>query len=188
VFRTERLILRRWRESDLAPFAAINSDIHAMRYMPFHLSRAQSDEWVKHIEAEFERDGFDLWALESTMDGMFIGFTGLNQVPFRAAFTPAVEIGWRLAPACWGKGYATEAGRRALELGFLQFGLSEIVAETTAINSPSRNVMSRIGMKNDSKDDFMHPDVPLDHPLCPHVLYRSFAADRTQFNQPNIKS
>lgn len=180
MFRTNRLLLRRWRQSDLAAFAAINADAQAMRYMPSCLTRAQSDQWVEQIEAEFERDGFGLWALELVSEGSFIGFTGLNQVPFPASFAPAVEIGWRLAPSFWGKGYATEAAIAALELGFVRFGLAEIVAETAGTNLPSRRVMNRIGMRHDPALDFVHPNLPPDHLLGPHVLYRASASERAQ--------
>ncbi len=178
MFRTNRLLLRRWRQSDYVPFAAINADPLAMRYMPSCLSRSQSDQWIKNIEAEFERDGFGLWALELAVDGRFIGFTGLNRVPFEAPFTPAVEIGWRLAPAFWGNGYATEAAVEVLDLGFNKFKLNEIVAETTVTNQPSRRVMSRIGMRHDPAADFVHPNLPADHPFGLHVLYRVSASER----------
>ena len=172
MFRTDRLLLRRWRDTDNAPFAALNADARAMRYMTRCLTRAQSDQWVEQIETEFERDGFGLWALELVADGSFIGFTGLNRLPFQASFTPAVEIGWRLLPSFWGNGYAAEAGIAALQLGFERFGLAEIVAETAVTNLPSRNVMQRIGMRHDPASDFLHPNIPVDHPLRPCVLYR----------------
>jgi RimJ/RimL family protein N-acetyltransferase len=147
--------------------------------MPSRLTRAESKHWIDQIEAEFERDGFGLWALERVSDSNFIGFTGLNRVPFQASFTPAVEIGWRLAPQFWGKGYATEAAIAALEAGFAEYQLTEIVAETTITNLPSRNVMQRLGMRYDPASDFIHPNIPKDHPLGPHVVYRLSASDRT---------
>jgi ribosomal-protein-alanine N-acetyltransferase len=148
-----------------------------MQYMPSCLTRSQSDQWIERIEVEFDQDGFGLWALELLSDGRFIGFTGLNRVPFEASFTPAVEIGWRLAPSFWGNGYATEAAAEALGLGFRRFGLNEIVAETTVTNLPSRKVMSRIGMRYDAGGDFVHPNLPIDHPLGLHVLYRASAPE-----------
>jgi RimJ/RimL family protein N-acetyltransferase len=180
MFRTDRLLLRRWRQSDHVPFAAINADATAMRYMRSCLTHVESGRWIERIEAEFERDGFGLWALERVSDGSFIGFTGLNRYPFEASFAPAVEIGWRLAPSFWGHGYATEAAIAALELGFVKYRLPEIIAETAVTNLPSRNVMSRIGMRHDPISDFMHPNLPNDHPLGPHVLYRASAPERAQ--------
>jgi len=83
-----------------------------------------------------------------------------------------VEIGWRLDAEHWGRGYASEAARAALEFGFGSAGLREVVAFTTERNVRSRRVMERIGMTHDPRDDFGHPCVPAESPLHPHVLYR----------------
>jgi ribosomal-protein-alanine N-acetyltransferase len=91
---------------------------------------------------------------------------------FEAHFTPAVEVGWRLARSAWGKGYATEAARAALTFGFEQVGLEEIVAFTAVGNQRSRAVMERLGMSHAPADDFDHPGIPAGHPLRRHVLYR----------------
>lgn len=169
---TERLVLRRWRDSDREPFAALNADPEVRRYFPDLLTREQSDASVDRIEAAFERDGFGLWALEVRDRGEFIGFTGLAPVDFEAHFTPAVEIGWRLARDAWGNGYATEAALRVVDDAFGRLGFDEIVSFTAIDNAPSRAVMERIGMSHDPAEDFDHPKLPLDHPLCRHVLYR----------------
>jgi ribosomal-protein-alanine N-acetyltransferase len=143
-----------------------------MEHFPECLSRRQSDELIEKIEAGFEAHGYGLWALELRATGEFVGFTGLAVPSFDAHFTPAVEIGWRLARAAWGEGYATEAARAALAFGFEQVGLAEIVAFTTVANARSRAVMERIGMTHDAADDFDHPGVPDGHPQSRHVLYR----------------
>lgn len=165
--------MRRWRDEDLGPFAEMNADPEVVEYLPGALSRDESDEVVRRIEGGFEANGFGLWALEVREGGKFVGFAGLNVPGFEAHFTPAVEVGWRLARAAWGNGYATEAGRAALRFGFEQVGLSEIVSFTTAENHRSRAVMERLGMTHDPADDFDHPSLPEDHPLRPHVLYRT---------------
>jgi ribosomal-protein-alanine N-acetyltransferase len=90
---------------------------------------------------------------------------------------PAVEIGWRLARAAWGNGYATEAARAALSFGFGEIGLAEVVSFTTPANRRSRVVMERIGMSHDPGDDFEHPGLPPGHPQRPHVLYRLESSD-----------
>ena len=172
VLRTTRLLLRRWRPGDKQAFAALNDDPDVMRYMPRRLGRGDSDAWADRIEAEFQRDGFGLWALELLGEAPFIGFTGLNRISFAASFAPAVEIGWRLARRFWGKGYATEAARLAMQIGFEQFGLQEIVAETTETNLASRRVMGRLRMAYDAGADFDHPQIADDHPLRRYVLYR----------------
>lgn len=168
--RTERLLLRAWGESDLAPFAALNADPEVMRHFPGPMSRAESDDQAARIRAAFDGADVGLWAVEA--DGEFIGFTGLSRPRFTAPFTPAVEVGWRLARHAWGHGYATEAARAAVSDGFGRVGLAEIVSFTAPANERSRAVMRRIGMTRDMGGDFEHPALPPGHPLRLHVLYR----------------
>lgn len=170
--RTDRLLLRGWRESDLAPYAALNADPEVTRYLAGPLTREQSDAMVERIMRGFAEHDFGLWAVEVAATGEFVGFTGLSVPAFQAHFTPAVEVGWRLARSAWGNGYATEAARAAVAYGFGEAGLGEIVSFTTAANRASRAVMERLGMTCDAADDFDHPRLAADHPLRPHVLYR----------------
>ena len=167
---TERLVLRQWVPADLEPYAALNADAETMRYFPSTLSRDESDAMVGRIMAGLELNGWGLWAVEH--DGRFLGFTGLAVPAFDAPFTPAVEIGWRLARSAWGHGYATEAARAALAVGFERLGLEEIVSFTTVSNHRSRAVMERLGMTTDAADDFEHPRLEPGNPVRPHVLYR----------------
>jgi RimJ/RimL family protein N-acetyltransferase len=172
---TERLLMRRWRPSDREPFAALNADRRVMELLPGCLSAAQSDAYMEGIEAHFERHGFGLWALQVRSSKRLIGLTGLNTVAFDAHFTPAVEVGWRLAHSAWGHGYATEAARAALAFGFERVQLDEIVSMTSLPNSRSRAVMQRIGMSYDPSDDFDHPLVR-SRRMRAHVLFRLSAA------------
>ncbi|HEX4865697.1 MAG TPA: GNAT family N-acetyltransferase [Acidimicrobiales bacterium] len=167
-----RLVLRGWTLADLEPFAAMNADPQVMEHFPSTLSHQQSDELVDWIVADFERDGFGLWALEVRETAEFIGFTGLSVPSFEALFTPAVEIGWRLAKSAWGNGFATEAATAALDFGFNQTRLSEVVSFTSVTNLRSQAVMHRLGMTRNSADDFEHPNIQIGHRLRPHVLYR----------------
>lgn len=169
---TARLRLRRWREADAAPFAAMNGDPEVMRYFPRPLTREESGELIAKIEAGFERDGFGLWAVELRSSGELVGFAGLARPAFVAHFTPAVEVGWRLARSAWGNGYATEAGAASLSFGFERHGLDEVVSFTAAGNGRSRRVMERLGMRRAPEDDFDHPQLREGHPLRRHVLYR----------------
>jgi RimJ/RimL family protein N-acetyltransferase len=175
--KTARLLLRRWRETDHVPFAALNADPVVMEYFPARLSRAESDDLIARIEAGFATHGYGLWALEVRATGEFVGFTGLAVPSFNAHFTPAAEVGWRLARSAWGKGYATEAGLASVAFGFRDVGLDEIVSFTSATNVRSRAVMKRIGMTHDPADDFDHPETEKTDPLRPHVLYRISATD-----------
>jgi len=169
---TERLLLRRWKDEDRAPFAALNADPIVMAHFPARLTRAESDAFVDRITQQLEDRGWGLWALEERSSGRFLGFTGLNVPGFQAHFTPAVEIGWRLARDAWGFGYATEAARAAVAVGFDEVGLDEIVSFTATSNVRSMRVMERIGMTHDPADDFDHPALAEGSPLRRHVLYR----------------
>jgi RimJ/RimL family protein N-acetyltransferase len=170
--RTTRLLLRRWREADRQPFASLNADPIVMRFYPAPLSRPESDAFIDRIETGFDEYGWGLWALELVETGEFLGYTGLSPVTFEAHFTPAVEVGWRLAAQHWGQGYATEAAIAALTFGFDTVGLAETVSFTTPTNTPSQRVMQRLGMHHDPIEDFDHPRLPDGHPLQRHVLYR----------------
>ena len=169
---TERLLMRSWREDDLAPFAALNADPGVMEHFPSTLTRQESDALVVRITAQLDDLGYGLWALEVRDSGEFVGFTGLALQTFPAHFTPAVEVGWRLKRSAWGHGYATEAALAALDYGFAVAELDEIVSMTAVTNVRSQRVMQRIGMTHDPADDFLHPNVPEGHRLQPHVLYR----------------
>jgi RimJ/RimL family protein N-acetyltransferase len=173
---TNRLRLRQWQDADLGPFAALNADPDVMRYFPERQTRGRSDEFATKLRAAIDREGWGLWAVEVVAGPSFIGFVGLNPARFKAHFTPAVEVGWRLARPYWGNGYATEAAGAALSFGFEQLRVPEIVSFTAAINDRSIRVMRRLGMSHDPADDFDHPDVP-DGELCHHVLYRILKDD-----------
>jgi len=170
--RTERLMLRRWRAQDRDAFAALNADPRVMAQFPAPLTRAESDFVLEQIEAGFEDHGFGIWAARTAADGNFIGLVGLSVVPFEEHFTPAVEIGWRLLPAAWGHGYATEAAHESLRFGFEEIGLGEIVSFASVGNTRSIAVMERLGMSRDLSGGFKHPLIDPQHPLAPHVLYR----------------
>jgi ribosomal-protein-alanine N-acetyltransferase len=174
---TERLRLRDWRAEDREPFAALNADPDVTRFLSRPLTRDESDAMVDRIVARWQERGYGLWAVERRADGAFLGFTGLSWQDFPAPFTPAIEIGWRLARFAWGNGYATEAARTSLEFGFDTLGLDEIVSFTTVANTPSRRVMERIGMVRDPAGDFEYAGVPEGHPIRLHVLYRVTRGD-----------
>jgi RimJ/RimL family protein N-acetyltransferase len=193
--RTERLLMRRWREDDRGPFAAMNADPEVMRYFPAPLDRAASDALVDRIEDLFRRQGFGLWALEvagpepdhiepagpgpagpgpagpgPASTGEFIGFTGLNPMPPGVPGAGGLEVGWRLARHAWHHGYATEAAVAAAGVAFGGAGRTEIWSMTAVANAPSQAVMRRLGMTLHTRFD--HPAIEAGHPLRPHVAYR----------------
>lgn len=177
VLETPRLILRKWQKYDLEPFAAMNQCPQVMEYFPSPLSRDESEDFIKICNAEIAQQGFGLFACVLKECLQFIGFVGLHIPSFKTRFTPCVEIGWRLAQPFWGQGYATEAAHAVLQFGFEQCKLTEIVSFTTVKNVRSRRVMEKLGMQHDVRDDFNHPGLPVEHPLCKHVLYRIAARD-----------
>ncbi|HEV7809477.1 MAG TPA: GNAT family N-acetyltransferase [Candidatus Limnocylindrales bacterium] len=173
---TERLHLRGFAEEDRPGFAEMNADPRVMEHFPSTLSREESDALLDRIVAKWATDGHGLWAVERRDDAAFLGFTGIARLPW----LPAPEIGWRFARSAWGNGYATEAAGAALEHGFETLGLSEVISVTTVGNRRSRAVMTRIGMIRDEADDFDHPNLPVGHPLRPHVMYRLSREDWEQ--------
>lgn len=177
IIKTTRLILRPWKEEDLEPFAKLNSDPRVMEYFPSIKSREESDEMVKMMQAHIERCGWGFWAASLIETNEFIGLIGLEDVYFKAHFTPAVEIGWRLAFEYWGKGLATEGAKAALKYGFATLGLQEIVSFTAMPNQRSRRVMEKIGMHSNPKDNFDSQKFPEGHPLKTQVLYRTSKAE-----------
>jgi RimJ/RimL family protein N-acetyltransferase len=174
---TERLILRRWRQEDREPFARLNADPRVMEFLPGVLSREQSDRFMDYIEAQFLEHGFSLYAAELRQDQRFIGFIGMHVPKFQAAFTPCVEIGWRLAQDVWGQGLATEGGLAVVRHAIEVLGLKEIVSFTAIVNSKSQRVMQKIGMTRNPAEDFDHPKLPEGHLLQRHVLYRLSKSD-----------
>lgn len=170
--RTPRLRLRPFRQSDCAPFAALNADPRVMEHFPSLLTRAESDAMVQRIADHFAQHGFGLWAAELRERAEFIGFIGLLRPSFTAHFTPCVEVGWRIGSAHWGQGLASEGAAAALRFGFEKLELDEIVSMTVPANVRSRRVMEKLGMTHDPGDDFDHPRLPEGSPLRRHVLYR----------------
>jgi len=184
---TERLLLRPWRDADLPPFAALNADPEVMEFLPATLTREESDALAARVRARFDERGYDVWAVEVVGRAPFIGFVGLSHPTFDAHFMPCVEVGWRLARAHWGQGYATEAALGALAFGFGELGLGEIVSFTVPANVRSRRVMERIGMARDPREDFDHPALPVGHPLRRHVLYRRNVGPRAVRRPPGSR-
>jgi RimJ/RimL family protein N-acetyltransferase len=170
-FDTVRLHLRQWRASDREPFAQLNADPRVMEFFPNLLDRAASDAMVDRIEAKMINQGWGLWAAEIKETQEFIGLVGLNCPLPELPCSPCVEVGWRLAFPYWGYGYATEAAKGALRIGFENLNFQEIVSFTAAQNLRSRAVMERLKMR-EIPDTFLHPSLPADHPLAEHCLYK----------------
>jgi RimJ/RimL family protein N-acetyltransferase len=165
-----RLILRPWRAEDLDPLFSINGDAHSMRHFAAPMTRAESDAWAERMQTHMEAHGWGFWVVEERGVAPFVGVVGLMTIPWEARFTPAVEIGWRIAPAFRRRGIAEEAARMALDFAFGSLALPEVVAFTVPDNAESWRLMERLGMRADG--DFDHPRLPEGHRLRRHVLYR----------------
>jgi RimJ/RimL family protein N-acetyltransferase len=173
MIRTQRLLLRQWRESDRQPFAVLNADPMVREYMQGTIARDASDAFAEAIATFWEAHGWGLWAVEVPGVAPFVGYVGLWPADYVTG-APMVEVGWRLAREHWGRGYATEAAREALRFGFEDIGLNEIVSFTVPQNERSVRVMERIGLLRDPSGDFDHPhvDAAAYPDLVRHVFYR----------------
>ncbi|OED35012.1 hypothetical protein AB833_31650 [Chromatiales bacterium (ex Bugula neritina AB1)] len=171
-YQTERLILRPWREDDKPHFAAMNADARVMEFFPELKTREQSDQMIDECNRRLARDGFTFWAVDRKDNNEFTGFVGLNTFEANLPFCPCVEIGWRLAYAHWGHGFATEAARKCLSLAFTDFSLNKIVSFTTVANTRSRHVMEKIGMV-DTGNNFLHPSIDEASGMREHCLYQA---------------
>jgi ribosomal-protein-alanine N-acetyltransferase len=171
--RTSRLMLRALSDDDLDGFAALHAEPRVMEKLGATLSRSESQVALTRIRSTVEGGGLGPWAVELVDGARFIGLVGLSRPTFEAAFTPCVEVVWRMLPEYWGNGLATEAARASLDFGFRVLGLPEILAWTTPDNVASRRVMAKLGMTHDAADDFDHPRLFSGHPFRRHVLYRA---------------
>ena len=169
--QTKRLILRQWKDTDRAEFAALNADPEVMKYFPNTYDRIQSDQSVDRFVQSIESNRFGFFAAELKESKAFIGFVGLNRVPEYLPFAPAIEIGWRLAQQFWGQGLASEGATACLEYGFRKLAIEDVVSMTPSTNLKSEKLMQRIGMRN-SKQNFIHPTIVPKSSLAEHVLYR----------------
>ncbi len=170
VYQTPRLLLRQWKDSDREVFFEMSSDPRVMDHFPSPLSRSESDAVADKIIRLINERGWGFWALEEKSSARFLGLTGLNIPIPELPFSPCVEIGWRLMFSAWGKGFASEAAAKALEVAFEKTKLEEVVAFATVGNLRSHKVMERLGMKKDY--EFEHPGLDSESPHRKHILYR----------------
>ncbi len=168
---TNRLRLRQWRDTDLPIFAEMNADSTVMEYYPKTLSEDESNTMANKLKELISEQSWGFWAVEIKEKNEFIGFVGLHKPTYDLPVTPCVEIGWRLGKKHWGKGYATEAAQEALRFAFVELKLKKVYSFTSVLNKPSWSVMERLHMIN-LEENFEHPILPENHPLCEHVLYK----------------
>jgi RimJ/RimL family protein N-acetyltransferase len=172
IIETQRLILRTWKHSDLDLMLEINQDPKVMEYFPSLQDLSGTKKLIDKINTHFSECGYSLYAVQTKDTDTFIGFIGLLTANFKASFTPATEIGWRLSSKHWNKGYATEGAKSVLDYAFNSLNIPEIISFTSIENTKSTRVMEKIGLKHNPSDDFDNPNLPSDSPLLRHVLYR----------------
>lgn len=169
VIRTRRLTAGTWRGEDTQEFIRMNADSRVMRYFPRPLSPAESMRFLERIIREMDSCGYGLFAVRERASERFVGFVGLHRFDFAADFAPGVEVGWRLLPEYWGRGYAPEMAAACLAYARDRQGLERVHAFTAVVNRPSERVMEKIGMQR--VKEFDHPALEAGHPLSRHVLY-----------------
>ena len=172
IIETDRLILRLWRSEDADAYFAINQDPKVIEFLPGPLTMLEVESFIAAMNAQYKQRHYTLWAAEEKTTGQLIGFIGLSWMDLKPALEPTVEIGWRLGSAFWGKGYATEGAKAALQWGFNECKLDEITAIAVPENRRSLRVMEKLGMQHDENSNFAHPRLPSDHRLSHHVFYR----------------
>jgi RimJ/RimL family protein N-acetyltransferase len=170
LFTSPRLGFRNWKEEDIAMMAEINADADVMKYFPAIQSIGETAAFIEKMQKQLAEKGYCYFAVDKLEDGAFIGFIGLSEKTFEAAFTPCIDIGWRLSKKEWNNGYATEGAKRCLEYGLNELNIPKIVAIAPKINTPSERVMQKIGMVKVS--EFIHPLLANDERLQLCVLYQ----------------
>jgi RimJ/RimL family protein N-acetyltransferase len=173
---TARLILRGWREGDVAPFAAMCADPEVMAHLGGPQPLVEVEAAVARQQAMQAARGHCFWVIERREDGELLGFCGLRASGYpNTPVSDELEIGWRLRRDAWGLGYAREAADAALAWGWANTDRARITAWTIPPNRASWTLMERLGMARRPDLDFAHPAFPADHPLSAHIVY---AAER----------
>lgn len=169
---TPRLALRSWAARDRAPYHAIKQDPAVMATLGPLQTRAESDATLDRLIAFQELHGYTFWAMERRSDGVLLGYAGLLHGPEDTPIAGALEIGWGLGSAHWGRGYAREAAEAVLAWAWANTGADQVTAITTPANTRSWGLMERLGMRRDPAGDFLHPKLADGDPLRPHITYR----------------
>ena len=169
LFTSKRLGFRNWNSKDLGAMTLINANEDVMKHFPKTLSSAETEAFIKRMQRLYLEKKYCYFATETLNEKELIGFIGLNLQTFQSDFTPCIDLGWRLHPEHWGKGYATEGAIRCMAYAE-DLGIDELYAMAPERNLNSIKVMERIGMKRER--NFLHPLTPDGHPLERCLLYK----------------
>lgn len=170
IIKTERLGLRNWQTKDIAPAKKMNCNNSVMEFFPSLWSQKQTEDFIQRMRKHFRKHEFCYFAVDELETGKFIGFIGLMHQTYTTLFTPFVDVGWRLIPEAWGKGFATEGAKACLDYAFTKLKLKEVYAIAPELNLKSQRVMGKLGMHKYS--NFSHPKIDIENPLRKCVAYK----------------
>lgn len=170
LFCSSRLGFRNWNNEDIPKMCAINADPMVMEYFPSLVGTNETTDFIVRMQHQFEQKKHCYFAVDELATGNFIGFIGLSEQTYKADFTPCVDIGWRLSPQYWNKGYASEGALACLDYAFNVLNLACVYATCPVINTKSENVMKKAGMFR--VKNFIHPRLAGNERLQGCVLYR----------------
>jgi RimJ/RimL family protein N-acetyltransferase len=197
---TERLILRRWRETDVVPLSAINADPEVMRWIGDGTTRSQEQTRasIGAWQRAWDERGFGLFAVEVRATGELAGLTGLAVPDFLPEVLPAVEIGWRFGRQFWSQGLGTEAARAALRFGLVDRDLDRIISIIQVGNGGSERIAQKLGMTLERETidpncarpvrvyDISKPDHLAGPPKTPHLTVSVRANRGKARTEPHI--
>lgn len=179
VAETERLRLAEWDDARKADFARVTNTPAVMRWLGGVADETGVLAGFERLDGYMRDHGHTFWAVERREDGALLGFCGLKRMnsPGGEHLHGAFEIGWRLREDAWGKGYASEAARKSLDLAFDHFGAPFVVALTVPDNLASQKVMERLGMRRVPHFDYADRRFPCPGELNPSIVTLITAAE-----------
>jgi RimJ/RimL family protein N-acetyltransferase len=143
--RTERLLMRGFRDEDLDEWAVICADGETMRWLgqPDGLTREEAWRKLAFLVGHWQLRGYGDWALVERATGRLIGRAGLSC----PEGWPGVEVGWLVERPSWGRGFASEAARAAVDWARDELGLTHLISLILDDNERSARVAETLGMR-----------------------------------------
>lgn len=182
---TERLVLRQFTADDVELLFELDNDPQVMHYINGGLPVPReeiTDEVLPAFLSYYDRfEGYGFWAAIEKASGRFLGWFHFR--PGEGAGPLEPELGYRLHRFAWNEGYATEGSRALIEKGFTDLGVERVSAETMAVNTASRRVMEKAGMRHVRT---FHADWPVRIPGDEEGDVE-YAIDRTQWESDRAR-
>jgi len=167
---TDRLGLRGWEESDLELAYKMCSNERVMEFFPRCLTLHENKNFIDRMKTHHNQYGFCYFAVDRLDTNSFIGFIGLMHQTYETGFDPFIDLGWRLLPEAWGKGFASEGAQACVDFAFSKLDLPQLFAIAPKLNKKSQRVMQKIGMQEYTH--FKHPKIEESNPLSKCVAYK----------------